>query len=257
MTIKTAHIIILAGRRPGPDPVADPAGVPFKGLVEIAGTPMIERVIGAVTASNRASRMTILAQDKAAFAHLTSDTIDVYESSGSISQSILDCLQAIDHDWPVMITTADHALLTADMITQFLDKASTQQDDLNAAFVASKTLLSAYPESIRTFLKFSDEWYSGCNMFLLRSVKTYDTLRFWKSIEQDRKNITKMIWKIGPVALLLYLIKRLSLESGIARLGKALGCQARPIVIDIPEACIDVDKPSDISHVEDILSNQS
>lgn len=60
--------IVLAGSRPGPDPLLAGTGVSTKALLPIAGQAMLVHVVTALRAAPEVGAITILAQDSAALA---------------------------------------------------------------------------------------------------------------------------------------------------------------------------------------------
>ena len=72
-------------------------------------------------------------------------------------------------------------------------------------------------------------------------------------MEQDRKKGWKILAAFGPFALLGALLRILTLRGGMARIGRKFGLVARLVAMDSPEACIDADKPEDVTLIEAIL----
>src|SRR3546814_4695470 len=58
--------------------------------------------------------------------------------------------------------------------------------------------LTAVPDTQRTWLRFADGHFSGCNMFYLATPAAAGVVQFWRSLEADRKHPLKMLRKIGP-----------------------------------------------------------
>jgi hypothetical protein len=79
-------------------------------------------------------------------------------------------------------------------------------------------------------------------------------LELWQTIEQDRKKGWKIIAAFGPWLLLRVLLKSISLRDGLAKAGARLGLKASLIAMPMAEACIDVDKESDLVLAEKILA---
>jgi GTP:adenosylcobinamide-phosphate guanylyltransferase len=249
--------ILLAGERPGGDPLAAHFGAPSKAGIEIAGASMIRRVATALLAAPQIGRIVILAQDPAqAFtgdaAALRLNPRIAFEQSGDgIATSIAKVLSADGIAWPVLVTTADHALLTPDMISEFL--AGAQDCDLAVGFGARAVTETRYPETRRTWLKFADGHFSGANLFAFRNARVQPALKLWSEIEQDRKKGWKLLSRFGILLLLRAVLRTITLPDALARAGLGLGVFARAIVLRDPEAAIDVDKPDDYLLVERIL----
>ncbi|MFZ5608195.1 MAG: NTP transferase domain-containing protein [Pseudomonadota bacterium] len=255
-----AQWIILAGRRRGGDPVADAAGEPFKALVKVAGVPMLARVLRTIRLADPACRVTILLQDPAVFtgradwAWLTGDPhIRLAASKGSISQSLNQMLEEKTAAWPVLVTTADNALLSPATARLALAATATPGSDLEVAFVPARLVHARYPGARRTFWRFADGGYSTCNLFVLRNPNVLKALDFWAEVEEDRKKVWRIVKRFGLPILALYSLRLVSLARGLAWGARRLGLSARPLILDDPDACIDVDKPADLLLSERIL----
>lgn len=251
--------ILLAGSRPGVDPLAAAAGVGLKTLIPVAGQAMINRPARALVDHSAIERLVILTQspqpflDDPATRWLGEHPKIRFEESGrGIASSLLPLLERADIGLPLLVTTADHVLLDAAMLDQFVAQAWGQ--DIAVAMVERTTLLARYPHSRRTWLKFRDGWWSGANLFWFGSAKAARIVGLWQEVEQDRKKGWKIIAAFGPVALLGAVTRIGTLRGGIARVGKRFGLTARLVAMDQPEACIDADKPDDIVLIEEILA---
>ncbi|WP_336959795.1 NTP transferase domain-containing protein [Sphingobium aquiterrae] len=253
--------ILLAGSRPGRDPIADAAGVPVKPLARVGGLPMIDRPARALLAHPAIGRLVILTQQADLFAAdegtrwLTRHPAISFAQSGSgISQSLLDLLDGGQMPLPLLVTTADHVLLNAAMLDQFI--ATAQGADLAVGLVERRVLLAHYPQSRRTWLKFRDGWWSGANLFWLGSDRVRTALALWRTVEQDRKKGWRVIAAFGPLLLLGALLRLYTLAGGVRRAGRRLGLDARLVAMAQAEACIDADKPDDIALIETILASR-
>jgi CTP:molybdopterin cytidylyltransferase MocA len=249
--------IILAGQRPGIDPLASAFGETFKALVPVGGRPMVAHVVETVLSVPEVSTVVILCQQPDVIkAVLPSDTrLSYIESQSGISQSILSVAGTKDAQWPLFITTADHPLLTRDMVEVFLRASSNA--DVSVGMVERATILAAYPDNKRTWIKLRGGAWSGANLFALSTEAARNALLLWVSAEKDRKQLFKLFWHFGPLIALRAITRTISLQDGIAALGRRLGLNARAVPLPFAEAAIDVDKLSDHQQVEQILSARS
>lgn len=252
----TIPAIVLAGTRPGPDPLLTGSGASTKALLPIAGKPMLVHVVTALRASPHIGPITILAQNSAELAAEPMlagiDALQFEDSGQGISSSLAAALP--DSDAPILVTTADNVLLTPSMIAEFL--AGAEESDVAVAMVEKDLLLSRYPESKRTWLKFRGGWWSGANMFRLRGRRVLPLLDFWGRIERDRKKGLKIIAAFGPWLLLGALLRLFTIQRGIARAGLRFGLKAKVVSMSEGEACIDADKPVDIELIEKIFATR-
>jgi len=253
--------ILLAGSRPGGDPLAQAHGEQFKARVPIAGEAMIARVVRTLAAVERIGRIVILSQQPEAV--LAGDLawiaghpkIRLRTSGAGISRSIAETAGSGDAPWPVLVTTADHPLLAPSDVETFIDGVGDA--DLAVAMVPRQVLLAAYPDNKRTWLNFRDGGFTGANLFALTSPRVAPALDLWASAEQDRKAARKLMMRFGPWLAIRALTRTISLGNALAAAGRRLGIRARAVLLDRAEAGIDVDKASDFELVARILETQS
>jgi CTP:molybdopterin cytidylyltransferase MocA len=246
--------IILAGQRPGVDPLADAFGETFKALVPVGGRPMVARVVETVLNVPAIGKIVILCQQPEDIKTVlpVDPRLTYVESQSGISQSILTVAGSEAAPWPLFVTTADHPLLTYSMITHFLE--ASVDADVAVGMVERATILAAYPENKRTWIKLRGGAWSGANMFVLSGEAARAALTLWVSAEKDRKQLFKLFWHFGPLIALRAITRTISLQDGIAALGRRLGLSARAVALPFAEAAIDVDKLSDHQQVEAILA---
>lgn len=253
--------ILLAGERPGGDPLAARFRVGSKALIPIAGISMLRRVVGTLLATPDVARVVILAQDPATMlagdgAALAEDPrVTLATSGGGIASSVADVAGSPIAPWPVLVTTADHALLSPAMVQEFI--AGAVACDIAVGVGDRRTIEGRYPETRRTWLRFADGHFSGANLFALRGPKVARALALWARIERDRKKPSRMISNFGPALLLRTLTRTIKFGSALQAAGASLGVRIRPVVLSSSEASIDVDKVEDLELVEAILSDRS
>jgi len=236
--------IILAGQRPGTDPVAAHFGLEYKALVEIGGEAMLTHVLRAAHDSPQISRVIVAAQQPGAYAAAIAagGGAQLFSSSDGISASLLALLDSDAAPLPWLVTTADHPLLTPTIIGNFLDDASAQ---LSIGMVERQVMLAQFPDAQRTWLRFADGAWSGTNLFAMRTDNIRSALSLWAGAEQDRKQAWKLFLHFGPLLALRAITRTIGLSAGIAKAGKAMGIEAEIIAMPDPVAAIDVDKPAD------------
>lgn len=246
--------ILLAGQRPGIDPLAQAFGETYKALVSVGGRPMIARTVETLLDVPQIGQIIVLAQQPGALisALPASDRIVVSASGSGISASICALTGADDAAWPFFVTTADHPLLTRPMIEAFL--AGANGHDLAVGMVERGVILAAYPDNKRTWLKFADGAWSGANLFALATPRTAAALNLWARAEQDRKTAWKLFLHFGPWLAIRALTRTIGLGDALAQAGRRLGLDATLVAMPFAEAAIDVDKPSDHAQAEAILT---
>jgi 2-C-methyl-D-erythritol 4-phosphate cytidylyltransferase len=257
--------LVLAGRRHGEDPLAEAAGAPHRALLDIHGTPMLERVlrtlvetpcIGHIVVSIDQPRLLDRFPGIVALRDRGESQIVVVQATDSPSRSVLAILDDGPPDQPVLVTTADHALLDVPLVEHFLAEAESRGGDVAVGLVSSAVLLARFPDARRTYLRFADERYSGANLFAFQTPRARRAVEFWRHAESFRKRPWRLVASFGLRALWLFLTRRLTLEEAFAEVSRTLGARAVPIVLPQAEAAVDVDKLEDLELVRRILASE-
>jgi GTP:adenosylcobinamide-phosphate guanylyltransferase len=248
--------ILLAGSRPGGDPLAKLYGVDLKALIPVAGEPMVRHPARALLNSPDIESVLVLSQtpERIAEALPEDPRLQVLESQGTIAETLLRLCDDPETPWPLLVTTADHALLSPEMIHDACWRAA--RSDVGIGVVSRRRLLSRFPESRRTWLMFKGGAFTGANLFVLRSTKVRPAIELWRSIEQDRKKAGKMIWALGPRLFLKVLLRRLTIEEVLHKISVRIGVSIRAVRLSQATAAIDVDKLRDHEQVEAILAGR-
>jgi hypothetical protein len=184
--------------------------------------------------------------------------VEIIRSTESPSLSALESLDRAGlDDGPVLVTTADHALLDDAMLNAFFAASATTDADLSFALVPRATIQARFPEARRTYLSFRDEAYSGANLFLFRTPAARKAALFWRRVESQRKRPWRIARAFGITNLILFLSRRLDLESALERASRVIGAKVVPIPLAIAEAAVDVDKLEDLELVRRILAERA
>jgi GTP:adenosylcobinamide-phosphate guanylyltransferase len=255
--------IILAGKRPGPDPVAEAAGVACKSFAPIDGRPMVHRVLDTLAAAGQIGpkflcglSRSLIEQEPELKSRLDTGEIKWLAGHSTPSASTYHALQSVPDGLPVLVTTADHAFLTAQIVDYFCSEARRMECDVATGLTLYKSVASAFPESKRTAIRFKDSAYSGCNLFAFMNPRAYSVAAFWRHIEQKRKKPLQMMRILGLWPVVRYLAGRLSLSDGLEHLSNRLGIRAGAVILPFPEAAVDVDTVEDWEFAQAVVKKQ-
>ena len=251
-------IVLAAGRGPD-DPMAKAYGVTHKCVLPVNNVPMLKRVATALRTSKSVGEISISIETPAIATAVLGKKTKGLTIVAAENSAPLSAIRAIEKNpaYPVLITTADHALLTPEMVDYFCEQAESGNADFSAGLAHAEVILKAYPQSIRTFFKFKQDRVSGCNLFAVHNKRGLRILEQWKHLEAARKKPWRLVAAFGPLALIRFLLGTLSLDDVFATVSKRLGLIAKPVLLPFAEAAIDVDKPADLALAEAILKNRS
>lgn len=259
MGLKTGYALVLAGARASGDALALAHNVESKALIDIAGEPMLARVLHALSRSGRfsgAPYVSGLSSDVLNKARGGANARHVHLVSGGPAASLLGAIEG-GVALPLLVTTCDHALLTSDMVNHFMEEALRGGADLTIGLAAKRTIQAKYPDTRRTYIPFGGSPMSGCNLFFVATPEALKVIRFWRQAEQDRKRPLRIAWRFGPTTALRLLIGRPGVKQAFKLISNRMG--ARIDVVDMPfaEAAIDVDSQADLDLVRSIIAERA
>jgi GTP:adenosylcobinamide-phosphate guanylyltransferase len=253
--------IVLAADRETANPVAKAAGVRCKSLAPVNGTPMLFRVLEALTSSNYIANILLCGPPKAIIErepevrdYIASGKVTWIENQATPSLSAHEAIKSLPKNSAILLTTSDHALLTPKIIDYFCNKAQQSDCDVVAALARHETVMKTYPQTSRTAYRFKEGAYCSCNLFAFLTPQARAVPSFWRRVEQQRKKPLRVISLLGWITVLRYLMKSLTLAEAMDRISHRLGCKARIAVMPYPEAAIDVDTAEDLRLVRDIAA---
>lgn len=249
--------VVLAGDRQANDPVAQATGVSCKALSPIMGIPMIMRVINALETSSEVGSLLICGPPQSAIAQsnelqngICSKRFLWMAPHASPSASAQLAMASLPKDAPILLTTADHALLTPSIVDYFCSEARKSGHDVVVGVALYKDIRVAYPGLRKTVLRFCDDDYCGCNLYAFLTPQGRVLAEFWQSLENQRKKPWRLVRILGWTAIMRYLLGTLSLKQALQTLSQRLDLRLGAILLPFPEAAVDVDSVDDWLFVE-------
>lgn len=260
-TLQPFAAIVLAADRTNKDPITRHTGAACKAFAPVGGLPMVIRVLDALAACNQIS--TIILCGPPAELHAQCTELQQRIATGRIiwlpnldspSRSADSCLDQIPDNMPVLLTTADHALLTPDIVQNFLRRSSASSADATVGAIEQHRIAAAFPHSKRTVIRLSDGGFCGCNLFTFKP-QGRALVGFWRQAEDLRKRPWRLIAQVlGWRTVVSYLCGRLTLQRALAAISQKSAVTIEAILLDDPRAGVDVDKIEDLRLAESILN---
>jgi hypothetical protein len=255
--------IIMAADRNPDDPVTRAAGVSCKAMTPVGGIPMVVRVLNALEESMEVGPRLLCGPPRPLLeqAAVLKSGVDAGDygwtaSRDSPSARAAAAMEQIPDSQPVLLTTADHALLSSQIIEYFCGQARIADFDLMVALAPHELVATAYPGTERTRLRFSDGDYCSCNLFAFMTPRSRVITGFWRQVESQRKQPWRVVGILGWWSVFKYLFRRLSLQEALARISGRLEMKIGVVMLPFPEAAVDVDSEDDWRLVEQILAEK-
>ena len=256
-----ATALILAASRLGPkDVVAQSQNVSHKCLITLDGMIMLERVVREIRAAKDIDRIFISIEkeellDQVPYVKELRDKgeIQFVQSHENLFLSITGAAADIDKPYPLVITTADNALHTTEMVDHFCNEIFSLNPDAGIALTPASVILEAYPEGKRAFHNLKDGGWSSCNLYALMTEKALGAAKAFEGGGQFGKNPHRILKAFGFVFMVLYKYKLATVDTLGKVLSRRWGIDLKLIRMPFADAPIDVDNPGDVKLTEKIL----
>jgi GTP:adenosylcobinamide-phosphate guanylyltransferase len=249
--------VITAGGVPEPEDLLYPytQGEP-KALLKIAGKPMAQWVLDAVSQAKTIDRVVLVGLDESS-AVTCQKPITFMPNQGSLLNNIRTGVYEVARINPqaeyVLVISADIPAITAEMIDWSVNTSLETDDDLYYSVITREVMESRFPGSKRSFIRLKDMEVCGADMNMVRISVVAGRDEFWDKLINARKNALKQASLIGFDTLFLLLFRRLTIKKMVKVVAERIGLKGRALISPYAEVGMDVDKPHQYELLRDDL----
>lgn len=241
--------VVLAG---GDGAVIDPV-CRFKGLLPIAGRPMVAWVVDALRSSDAIDGIAVVvptAEELGAWA----DSVDkLVVSDRSFIDNLIAGVESFRGERPVLVVTGDLPTLAARDVDDFVAASLASGADFTYPLIPKTDMLAQYPGCERTFLRLKCGSFTGGNMGLVNPALIVRNRETGQRMFDMRKSPLRLARIIGIRFVAELAAGRLQPADVERKIGELLGGPAAAIVTDRAAIGADVDKPVDVVVAERVL----
>lgn len=249
MSDAKVDVVVLAGG----DGVVIDEHARFKGLVPIAGKPMVEWVVDALIAASSVHEVAVVvptAEDLGSWADRAGKIV---VSDGRFADNILAGIESFRTDRPVLLVTGDIPTLTPEAVDDFVARALERDADFAYPLVSREDVLEQYPGSERTFFKLKTGRFTGGNITMVAPVLARRSRELGQKLFELRKSPVKTVRLLGLRFAVDLMLGRLDPADVEVKATELLGGKGVAIVTRHASIGADVDKPADVIVTERVL----
>lgn len=252
--------LVIAGGIPLPeDPLYEYThGLP-KALLDVAGKPMVQWILDALSQSRTVERVVLvgLSQDGGLVCAKPLTFIPAQESMlHNIRTGVEKVLELNPEADNVLTVSSDIPAITGEMVDWVVTTAMETDHDIYYNVISREIMEARFPNSKRSYTRLKDMEVCGGDMNVIRARTVVNNEELWDRILAARKNVLKQAALVGFDTLLLLLVGQLSLEGGVKRVSKRLNIQGRALFCPYAEVGMDVDKPHQLQILRQELSQK-
>jgi GTP:adenosylcobinamide-phosphate guanylyltransferase len=241
--------IVTAGGVPLPEePLYEATQGHPKAMVDVAGKPMVQWVLDALTESRTIDNVIIVGlTEKSGLAcgkpmHFVSNQGKMVENLQAGARKALEVNQQAEH---VLIVSSDIPAITGVMVDWVVETAMQQKMDVYYNVIQRQVMEKRFPDSKRTWTRLKDMEICGgdMNVARLKTIISDDETDLWAKITNSRKNPLKQAALIGFDTAFMLLTGKLTLQKAETNIMTRLKITGKAVVCPYAEVGMDVDKP--------------
>lgn len=241
--------VILAG---GDGAIIDPT-VRIKGLVPVAGKPMVEWVVDAMREAETIAEVAVVVPTAENLGTWADKVDKLVVSSGSFVDNVIAGVDSFRNDRSVLVTTGDLPALTPEAVDDYVVRSLDAGADFSYPLVPREAMEAQFPGSQRTYIRLVTGSITGGNMMVLSPGLVRRNREIGQRLFDTRKSPVKMARVIGVPFIVKLLAGRLDPSDVEAKMGELLGGRCAAIYTEHASIGADVDKPIDVIVAERVL----
>ena len=241
--------VVLAG---GDGAVIDPA-VRIKGLVPIAGKPMVEWVVEALRAADTVLEIAVVVPSAENLGPWVDRVDKLVVSDGGFADNVVAGVDSFRNDRSVLVATGDLPALTPEAIDDYVSRSLEAGADFSYPLVPKEAMEEQFPGSERTYVRLVSGPVTGGNMVVLSPELAHNNTVIGQRLFDTRKSPIKMARVIGVPFIFKLVTGRLDPRDVELKMGEILGGTCAAIFTTHASIGADVDKPVDVIVAERVL----
>ncbi len=241
------YAIVTAGGIPRPgEPLYEYTQGQSKALLDVAGKPMIQWVLDAISGSTKVEGVVVMGLDPACGV-TCAKPLYFQPNQPSMLENILAGIAQIQKLNPVpqhvLLVSSDIPAITPEMVDWVAAAVLASDDDIYYNVVPRSVMEKRYPNSKRTYTALKDMVVCGGDLNAVHTRAVDSDMGLWRSLIESRKNPLKQASMFGLDVLFLLLIRQIGLQDAVKRVARRVHLKGRALVSPYAEIGMDVDKP--------------
>lgn len=226
----------------------------YEAEIEIAGRPMLDYVILALRKVQAINRILVVGSETVLSKDIKKEISDIVQPGKTMVDSLVNGLNALNTNEPVLVVTSDIPLITKEAFEDFLERCGRRQADVYYSFTSKESNDQKYPGVQRTYVKLKEGTFTGGNLVLMSPRVIRDHMEMLTKATLLRKKPLQLCSMLGWKHLLKLLLGELTIGEIEERVTRIFKFSAVGVISPYPEVGIDVDKPSDLVLARKVLS---
>lgn len=252
--------IITAGGIPQPqDRLYTYSNGDSKALIDIAGKPMVQWVLDALSDARSVDNVIIVGLSPKSGVTCKKPLHFVSNQGRMLANIVAGVKKSLELNKKteyVLIVSSDIPTLKPEMVDWLVDTCMQTQDDIYYGICPRDVMEARFPDSKRTYTRLKDIELCGADINMTHVRMATEHLDMWESLIGSRKSPLKQASMVGLDTFFQVLTRSITLDDLVEKVCSRIGIKGRAIQWDYAEPCMDVDKPHQLELLRADLAEQ-
>jgi len=242
--------LLMCGSVPDPhDPLYPETGGGPKALLDVAGKPMAQWVLDALTGAPSVEGVILIGLGPASGLTTSKPVAYLPDQGGAVSNALAGVREALKQHagtTHVLLTACDVPAVTAEMIEWRIAVGREAAADFDYLAIERAVMEARFPASRRTYTPLRGIQVCGGDINMAH-VRLAENAALVERLAAARKSPLRTASLIGWNVLLLFLLRQLTIERGEQLVSRNLGIRTRFHLCPYAELGMDIDKPHQLA----------
>ena len=245
--------IVIAGGIPKPeDPLYEFTQGGPKALIDVAGKPMIQWVLDALSGTESVERVVLISLSEEQGLECSKPVTYLPDQGGlleNVRGGIVKAVEINPQATHILTVSSDIPTIKSEMIDWMVSENSKTDLDLYYTVIPRDVMEERFPELNRSYTRLKDVELCGGDLNMIRASTVYANVDLWDQLVAARKSVVKQAALLGYGNLLLLLSRQLTLAGAVERVTKKMDITGQAVISPYAELGMDVDKPHQLEIV--------
>jgi GTP:adenosylcobinamide-phosphate guanylyltransferase len=253
--------IVTAGGIPQPeDPLYTYSHGDSKALIDVAGKPMIQWVLDALSDARLVDNVIVIGLSPKSGVTCKKPLHFLSNQGRMLANIVAGVNKSLELDKKskyVLVVSSDIPTLKPDMVDWLIETCMETEDDLYYGICAKDVMEARFPGSRRTYTRLKDVELCGADMHVSHVRMATEHLDMWEQLIGNRKNPLRQASIIGLGTFFRVFTRSITVDELVETVCKRIGIKGRAIQFPFAEPCMDVDKPHQLELLREDLAKQN
>jgi GTP:adenosylcobinamide-phosphate guanylyltransferase len=239
--------IVTAGGIPLPeDPLFPYTEGHSKAMLDVAGKPMIQWVLNALSDAKKVENVFIIGMNEKSGVSCSKPVHYLPNEGRMLANIVAGVHKSLELDPKteyVLIVSSDIPALTGEMVDWLVDEVAKDPGDIHYGVIPRQVMEKRFPDSRRTWTHLKDMDVCGADINVTHVRMATEHLETWEELIGKRKSPLKQAATIGLGTLFWLIMRQLTLDDLVRRVSNQIDIRGKAVVWPWAEAGMDVDKP--------------